>query len=163
MTNVNALDLVAPVDTLAMEFSREFDAPVAAVFRAHAEPDLVKRWLGPHGVTMDIGEWDFRSHGGYRYTHTNEQGSFGFNGTFHTVRTGEFILQTFEFEGAPDNVNIEYLWFTDLGGGRTRLHGRSICPSVQARDALLESGMEGGMTEGYERLDSLLADGALAS
>ena len=37
----NALDLVAPVDTLAMEFTRDFDAPVAALFRAHAEPELV--------------------------------------------------------------------------------------------------------------------------
>ncbi len=50
----NALDLNAPVDTLAMEFSREFDAPVEALFRAHAEPELVKQWLGPHGLEMDI-------------------------------------------------------------------------------------------------------------
>ena len=153
----NALSLMAPVDTLAMEFTREFDAPVDAVFRAHAEPDLVKRWLGPHGIDMEITEWDFRSHGGYRYTHTNEHGAFGFNGTFHTERAAEFILQTFEFEGAPDNVNIEYLWFEDLGDGRTRLRGRSICPTTEARDAILASGMEGGMTESYERLDALLA------
>ncbi len=44
-------------------------------------------------------------------------GTFGFNGTFHTVRENEFILQTFEFEGAPDMVNIEFMWFEDLGGG----------------------------------------------
>ena len=155
----NALNLVAPVDTLAMEFTREFDAPVAAVFRAHAEPHLVTRWLGPHGIEMTITEWDFRSHGGYRYTHANEHGTFGFNGTFHTVRDSEFILQTFEFEGAPDNANIEYLWFEDLDGRRTRLRGRSICPTVEARDGLLTSGMEGGMSEGYDRLDALLANG----
>lgn len=157
----NALRLNAPVDTLAMEFTREFDAPVAALFRAHAEPDLIKQWLGPHGIRMEIGEWDFRSHGGYRYVHENEHGRFGFNGTFHTVRANEFILQTFEFEGAPDSVNIEYLWFEDLGGGdpsagRSRLRGRSICPTVEAREALLSSGMEGGMSQGYERLDELL-------
>ena len=98
----NALNLTAPVDTLAMEFTREFDAPVEAVFRAHAEPDLVKQWLGPHGIEMEIREWDFRSHGGYRYLHENEHGKFSFNGVFHTVRENEFILQTFEFEGAPD-------------------------------------------------------------
>ena len=43
----NALNLRAPVDTLAMEFTRDFDAPVQTLFRAHAEPDLVKPWLGP--------------------------------------------------------------------------------------------------------------------
>jgi len=152
----NALDLQAPVDTLAMEFSREFDAPVEALFRAHAEPELVKQWLGPHGLEMRIEEWDFKTHGGYRYVHSTEHGDFRFNGTFHTVRHNEFIIQTFEFEGAPDMVNIEFMWFEDLGGSRSRLRGRSICPNTEARDALLSSGMEGGMTEGYEKLDVLL-------
>lgn len=152
----NPLNLNAPVDTLAMEFTREFDAPVEALFRAHAEPELAKQWLGPHDLEMTIEHWDFKSHGGYRYVHEADRGEFRFNGVFHTVRNNEFIIQTFEFEGAPDNVNIEYLWFEDLGNGRSRLRGRSICPSVEARDALLSSGMEGGMTEGYEKLDALL-------
>ena len=152
----NALNLVVPVDTLAMEFTREFDAPVAAVFRAHAEPDLVAQWLGPHGIEMQIERWDFRSGGGYRYLHEDEQGRYGFNGVFHTVRENEFIIQTFEFEGAPDNVSMDFMWFEDLGDGRSRLRGRSICPTVEARDALLSSGMEGGMAECYQRLDALL-------
>ena len=101
-------------------------------------------------------DWDFQTHGGYRYVHSDENGEYRFNGTFHKVRDNEFIIQTFEFEGAPDMVNIEYMWFEDLGSGRTRLRGRSICPNTEARDALLSSGMEGGMTEGYERLDELL-------
>lgn len=153
----NPLNLTAPVDTLAMEFTREFDAPVAALFRAHADPELVKQWLGPRGLRMTIDEWDFRSHGGYRYSHADESGEYRFNGTFHTVRENEFILQTFEFECAPDMVNLEFMWFEDLGGGRSRLRGRSICPNLEARDALLSSGMEGGMVEGYEKLDELLA------
>ncbi|MBB2772221.1 MULTISPECIES: SRPBCC family protein [Mycolicibacterium] len=151
----NALDLVAPVDTLAMDYTRDFDAPVAALFRAHAEPDLVRQWLGPHGVEISLERWDFRTGGGYRYLHSDENGSYAFNGVFHRVRE-DLVIQTFEFEGAPDMVNIEFLWFEDLGDGRSRLRGRSICPNTDARDALLSSGMEGGMTEGYERLDALL-------
>lgn len=152
----NALDMNAPVDTLAMEYTREFDAPVPALFRAHAEPDLVKQWLGPYGLEMSIDRWDFATGGGYRYQHSDENGTYGFNGVFHTVRTDELIIQTFEFEGAPDMVNIEFLWFEDLGSGRSRLRGRSICPNTEARDALLSSGMSDGMTQGYERLDALL-------
>jgi uncharacterized protein YndB with AHSA1/START domain len=153
----NALNLVAPVDTLAMEYTREFDAPVAAVFRAHADPDLVKKWLGPRGLEMDIRRWDFGTGGGYRYVHTDKDGSYEFNGVYHTVRDGELIIQTFEFDGAPDSVNLEFLWFEDLNEGRSRVRGRSICPSLAARDGLLNSGMEGGMTEGYDKLDELLA------
>src|SRR6478609_9037990 len=48
----NALDLTAPVDTLAMEFTREFDASVAALFQAHADADLFRRWIGPRAGVM---------------------------------------------------------------------------------------------------------------
>ena len=153
----NALHLTAPVDTLAMEFTRDFAAPRGALFRAHAEPDLVKQWLGPSRYEMSIEHWDFRTGGGYRYLHLGPDGDeYWFNGVFHRVREHELLIQTFEFEGAPDMVNIEFIWFEDLGGGRSRLRGRSICPTIEARDGLLSSGMEGGMTEGYEKLDELL-------
>jgi uncharacterized protein YndB with AHSA1/START domain len=152
----HALNIQAPVDELAMEYTREFDAPVAAVFRAHAEPDLVKQWLGPGRNTMEIERWDFVTGGGYRYVHRGpDGGEYWFNGVFHTVRDNEFVIQTFEFEGARDMVNLEFLTFEDIGG-RTRLRGRSICPNTQARDALLSSGMEDGMREGYDRLDAVL-------
>jgi uncharacterized protein YndB with AHSA1/START domain len=152
----HALNIQAPVDELAMEYTREFDAPVAAVFRAHAEPNLVKQWLGPGRNTMEIERWDFSTGGGYRYVHKGpDGGEYWFNGVFHTVRDSEFVIQTFEFEGAADMVNLEFLTFEDLGG-RTRLRGRSICPNTDARDALLSSGMEDGMREGYDRLDTLL-------
>jgi uncharacterized protein YndB with AHSA1/START domain len=154
----HALNLLAPVDTLAMDFTRDFDAPVPAVFRAHAEPELVTQWLGPARNAMRIERWDFQTGGGYRYLHEGpDGGQYWFNGVFHTVRENDLVIQTFEFEGAPDMVNLEFMTFEDLGGGRSRLRGRSICPNVEARDALLSSGMEGGMTEGYVRLDALLA------
>jgi uncharacterized protein YndB with AHSA1/START domain len=156
----NALNLIVPVDTLAMDFTREFAAPRDALFRAHAEPDLVKQWLGPARNEMTVERWDFRTGGGYRYLHSGPDGDeYWFNGVFHRVRGDELIIQTFEFEGAPDMVNIEYLWFEDLAAGRSLLRGRSICPTTHAGDALMSSGMEGGMTEGYERLDSLLGRG----
>ena len=49
-----------------------------------------------------------------------------------------------------------------LGDGRTRLRGRSIGRTVEGRDAMVESGMEHGMAEGYERLEALVATDAAA-
>jgi uncharacterized protein YndB with AHSA1/START domain len=46
--------------------------------------------------------------------------------------------------------------FEDLGGGRSRLTGHAVYPSLEARDGMVASGMEGGMSEGYGRLDALL-------
>ncbi len=155
----NALHLDVPDGVPWIDFTREFDAPVAAVWRAHADPDLVRRWLGPRGYEMDIERWDFTDGGGYRYVHRNPEGSeFGFRGTFHTIREDDLAIQTFEYEGAPDEVAIEFLRFVDLGDGRCRLEGRSVGRTVEGRDMMVQSGMEQGMAEGYEQLEELVAD-----
>jgi len=156
-TTTNPVTITAPEGVPFIDIEREFDAPVAAVFNAHRDPELVKRWLGPSGYDVNMERWDFRTRGGYRYVHTNAEGeSFAFNGTFHTVRENEFAIQTFEFEGYPDVVAIESLTFEDLGDGRTRLHIHSTYPTLEARDGMVASGMESGLREGYERLDAIL-------
>ncbi len=154
----NSLYLEVPADVPWIDFTREFDAPVDAVFDAHRDPDKVRRWLGPHGYDMEILRWDFVDGGGYTYIHRDPDGAeYGFRGVFHTVRDDDFVLQTFEYAGAPDEVALEFLTFEDLGGGRTRLRGRSVGRTVEGRDAMVESGMESGMREGYVRLDAVLA------
>ena len=153
----NALTLTVPEGLPFIDFEREFDFPVADVFRAHKEPELVAQWLGPRRITMDVDHYDFRTGGSYRYTHTGPDGvAHRFSGVFHTVRDNDFAIQTFEYGGYPDVVSIEFLTFQDLGG-RTRLTGHAVYPSMEARDGMAQSGMEGGLTEGYERLEELLA------
>ena len=88
---------------------------------------------------------------------TNADGEFAFNGVFHVVRENEFAIQTFEFEGFPDVVSIESLTFERLDGNRTRLKGHAVYPALEARDGMVQSGMEHGMVEGYQKLDELLA------
>ncbi|MFD1718400.1 SRPBCC family protein [Georgenia deserti] len=157
--STHPLHLDVPEGLPFIDFTREFDAPVAAVFRAHADPELVRQWLGPRGYEMTVEQFDFRSGGTYRYTHVDPDGNaYGFRGSLHTVRENELAIQTFEFDGAPDVVSIETLRFVDLGDGRTRLEGHSVYPSVEARDAMAQSGMETGMSQGYERLEEVLAD-----
>lgn len=159
----NALNLDIPAGVPWIDFTREFDAPVEAVFTAHRDPELVKQWLGPDGYEMTIERWDFVSGGGYRYTHRDGENVYGFHGTFHTVRENELAIQTFEFEGAPDEVAIEFMRFVDLGGGRCRLEGRSVGRTVEGRDAMVESGMETGMAQGYDRLDAIVSTRAGAA
>ncbi|WP_448006056.1 SRPBCC family protein [Agromyces bauzanensis] len=157
-TTTNPVTISAPEGLPFIEIEREFDAPVAAVFNAHRDPELVKQWLGPNGYEMAVDRWDFVSHGDYRYVHTNPEGeAYAFNGTFHTVRENELVIQTFEFEGYPDVVSNETLTFEDLGDGRTRVRIHSVYPSVETRDGMVQSNMEQGMREGYQRLDQVLA------
>lgn len=54
-------------------------------------------------------------------------------------------------------VSIEYLTFTDLGGGRCKLSGHAVYPSMESRDGMASSGMETGLNQGYEQLEEVLA------
>jgi uncharacterized protein YndB with AHSA1/START domain len=136
---------------------REFDAPPDKVFRAHVDPDLVVRWLGPRGLEMRIDRWDARTGGEYRYVHTRDGEEYWFHGSFHEVRPEDLtIIQTFTFEGVPHSVALEKVVLTDLGNGRTRLTATSLVDSFADRDAFAASGMDLGVREGYERLDEVL-------
>jgi uncharacterized protein YndB with AHSA1/START domain len=106
---------------------------------------------------MELDHWDCRTGGSYRYEHVRGDERYGFHGCFHEVRPSGLIVQTFTFEGVPDGVALEKLALEDLGGGRTRLVGTSLVDSFEDRDAMLASGMEHGVREGYERLDEVLA------
>jgi len=159
----NALKLTVPDGVPFIDFERDFHYPVGDVFRAHADPALIAQWLGPRDTTMDVERYEFRTGGSYLYRHTGTDGtSYAFSGIFHTVRENEFAVQTFEFSGYPDVVSIEFLTFEDLGNGRSRLRGHAVYPSQEARDGMAASGMESGMSEGYERLEEVLASLAKA-
>ncbi len=148
--------ITARPGTPFIEITREFAAPPSAVLRAHTDPELIVRWLGPHGMEMEIVELDARSGGGYDYIHRDSRGEYRFRGVYHTV-SDDRIIQTFEYLGAPGEVTLDSMVLTDLGG-RTRMVTQSVFPSIAARDKALESGMSRGITESYERLDKVLAD-----
>jgi uncharacterized protein YndB with AHSA1/START domain len=156
MSNPLIIDTVP--GTSYADITREFDAPVEALFRAHADPDLYAKWVGPHDEKTVVTHWDFRSGGGYRFEQTSPDGSvYAFRGVFHTVRENELVIQTFEFEGWPDEVSMDCIRFESLDGGRSRLVDRSVFASREVLENMVASGMESGMREGYEKLDALLA------
>jgi uncharacterized protein YndB with AHSA1/START domain len=150
--------ITAEPGTPFLQITREFDAPKELLFRAHTKPDLLVQWLGPRSVTMKVDRYDVRDGGTWRYIHSDAEGNeYGFHGVFHgqpSVEAG--IVQTFEFEGAPGHVMLEWMMFEERDG-KTLLIGNSVAQSVEDRDAMVASGMESGVVEGYERLDDLLS------
>ena len=139
--------------------TREFDAPRELVFKAFTDPELYVQWLGPRNMTMRLEKFEPRSGGVWRYTHQDPQGNvYGFHGVYHEVLPPERLIDTFEFEGLPESghVTLETARFEALPGGRTRFSAQVVCQSVADRDGMVASGMEQGMSEGFERLDELL-------
>jgi uncharacterized protein YndB with AHSA1/START domain len=156
-TTRHETQIVSDPDVPLVRIVREFDAPPEKVFRAHTDPELLVQWMGPRGLEMTIDHYECRTGGSYRYIHSRDGEEYGFHGSFHEVRPNELIVQTFTFEGFPDQVALEKLVLEDLGGGRTRLTATSLVDSFADRDAFVASGMETGVVEGYERLDAVLA------
>lgn len=147
----------APAGLPFIDVEREFDAPRDLLYRAWTEPELMVQWLGPRKYRMDVEVYELRDGGRYRYTHTDEAGNVhGFRGVFHGAPSPDHMVQTFEYEGAPGQISLDALTLEDLAGGRTRARTHSSFQSVEARDAMIEAGMEGGMNEGFDRLDELV-------
>ena len=156
-TTKHETTIVSDPDVPLVRIVREFDAPPQKVFRAHVDPELFAQWSGPRDLATRVEAWDARTGGEYRFVQTRGEEEYGFRGTFHEIRPGELIVQTFTFEGMPDGVALEKVRFEDLGDGRTRLVATSLVDSFADRDAFVASGMETGVVEGYEALDVLLA------
>lgn len=160
MNTATEATIEAVADLPLIRIVREFDATPEQVQRAHTDADLFARWVGPKSRTVTIERWDARTGGEYRFSVAGSDGDVqGFRGCFHLVRPGR-IVQTFTWEGMPEGVSLDTLTFEEIDGGRTRLVGTSLVESIETRDAILRSGMDVGVNEGYAKLDALLASGA---
>jgi uncharacterized protein YndB with AHSA1/START domain len=158
--NTGGTTLIAEPGKQEIVVIREFDAPRELVFRAFTDPKLYVQWLGPRGLTMHLEIFEPRNGGRWRYVQTDEEGNeFAFHGVNHEVTAPERIIGTFEFEGLPEkgHVLLQTAKFEALPHQRTRMTVQSVFQSLDDRDGMLQSGMEEGVRDSYDRLDKLLA------
>jgi uncharacterized protein YndB with AHSA1/START domain len=135
--------------------TREFDAPKHLVYKAWTTPELVKQWWSGKRGAMTIAEIDLRVGGAWRYV-MNAEGGFevAFHGEYREIAPNERIVMTDVFEGMPGPGALVTVTFTE-NDGRTVLSLLMELPSKEARDTVLESGMEAGMQESLDRLEQV--------
>jgi uncharacterized protein YndB with AHSA1/START domain len=156
----NKTELTASPGGREVIITRIFDAPREKIWEAWTTPELLKQWLGPRGYEMRIEKYEAKEGGSYRYIHVDKDGNeYGFHGVFHGFHAPHKAIQTFEFEGLPEpgHVSLDTLVLEDIGGGKTKSTTISVFQTPEDRDGMINSGMEKGVYEGYERLDELLA------
>lgn len=155
----NKTEIIAEPGKQELFIIREFDYPRELVFRAHTDPDIYSKWVGPHGMETQIIEWDCRDGGSYRFRNICGGKEFDFFGVNHEISEPERIVGTFEYSGLPErgHVILGKTVFEELPDNRCRLVHQSVFFSVADRDGMIQSGMEHGVNDGYEKLDSLLA------
>jgi uncharacterized protein YndB with AHSA1/START domain len=157
-TTKHETEIAAAKEVPTITITRDFDAPRELVFRAWTDPELLVQWLGPKASRMRVTQWDCRTGGSWAYVDGREGDPdyAAFYGSFHEVREPSRLVQTFTWAGAPDGVSLETLTLAELPDGRTRSVITSVVESFEIRDAILSSGMDTGVLEGYEKLDELL-------
>ena len=152
--------ITLPSDTEIL-ITRDFDAPADLVYKAYTTPELVKQWWGFETSEWLVCEIDLRVGGMWRYV-TREEGGFevAFHGEYKELDGPHRLVSTEVFEGAPvedpdaaGSLNVVTL---DEADGVTTLRVLVQCPSQDVRDAIIESGMEGGMQVSYDRLEDLV-------
>jgi uncharacterized protein YndB with AHSA1/START domain len=137
---------------------REFATTPAVLFRAHTEPDLLARWLGPETLRLTVDRLEPRDGGRWRYSQVDARGErYSFHGLYHGDPTPERIVQTYEFDRQPGTVYLNTITF-EPRGDRTLLRQNTVFPSVEDRDYYVRTGMDEGLTASFVKLDALVAE-----
>lgn len=155
----NTTTITAEPGKQEIVITREFDAPRELVFKAFTDPNLIPQWWGPRYLSTEVDKIDVKPGGQWRFINRDAEGKeYGFHGVYHEILAPERIIDTFEFEGLPEtgHVTLETVRLEALPGGRTRLISQSVFQSVADRDGMLQSGMEEGANDTYDRLEELL-------
>jgi uncharacterized protein YndB with AHSA1/START domain len=140
--------------------TREFNAPKHLVYKAYTTPELVKRWWSGRRGEVTSAEIDLRVGGMWRYVMVANQGfEVAFHGEYREIVPNERIVTTEVYEGVPEEEQPEgdvlnTVTFTEAEG-RTTLTLLVETPSKEVRDAIIGSGMEGGMQEGMDLLEQV--------
>jgi uncharacterized protein YndB with AHSA1/START domain len=137
---------------------RSLDAPRELVFRAHTEPELLRRWLGPRTWELTECDIDLRAGGAWRYVmHGPDAATMVMHGVYREVAPPDRLVTTESFDDnwtGGETVNTTTF---DEVDGVTTVTISVMYPSREARDGALATGMEAGLAEGYGRLEDLLA------
>jgi uncharacterized protein YndB with AHSA1/START domain len=168
------LNVTTPGDC-EIVMTREFDAPRTLVWDAMTRPEIVRRWLfSPEGWTWAACEMDVRVGGKFRWEWNGPDGKISLTiwGEHREVNPPSKIVHTERMAMGPAPTDCgpavcdpeatktwEMLVTLELTeqSGVTKMRMTMLCPSKDARDAVLASGMEHGMAAGYLSLDAYLA------
>ncbi len=154
-TRLASATVTLPSDTEIL-ITRSFEAPAALVWATLTEPRHLLRWWGPSWCPLVSCQVDLRVGGDWRYVARSTEGNeLGWHGTYIDIVTGHRIESTEVFEGFPDAESTNVMTLTETDGVttlRTLVRHRS----TENRNGHVQSGMEAGMQETFDRLDGLL-------
>lgn len=140
--------------------TRTFNGPARIVFDAWTRPDLLKRWWAPMslGVSLFECESDLRAGGTYRYAFGRDpKNPEVFSGRYIEVTPPARLILTQVYERMREAGEAVVTVTFEESGDRTHLTLHQLFPSKEALDGAVASGMERGMRETFDQLETLVA------
>jgi uncharacterized protein YndB with AHSA1/START domain len=136
--------------------TRIFDAPRDLVFEAYTDPEAIPQWWGPAEMTTVVDKMDVKPGGVWRYVQRKPDGkAYAFNGVYKEIVPPSKLVSTFEFEGMPGHIVVDTVIFEAIGN-QTKITVTSLFASKEDLEGMMQSGMEDGATESYDRFEELL-------
>ena len=132
--------------------TREFDLPLALLFTAYVEPNLVEKWMETKVLKLEN-----KKHGSYHFETTDPQGNkHGFHGVIHEFVPNQKITRTFEMENTPFPVQLEFLEFKKLTASTSQLTMHIVYKSVAHRNHMLALPFAQGINMAHNRLQDVV-------
>jgi uncharacterized protein YndB with AHSA1/START domain len=155
MTSTDTVKVTTPTDTDVV-VTRQFDAPRAMVFDALTQPDLLRRWYGPEGWSLDVCDIDLKVGGKWRFVVRRPDGkAIGQKGVYQEVVRPERIVHTESWEDWDPGETLVTVVLTEEGG-KTTLTTNMRFPSREVRDVIVKNGLDKNLNQTYDKLAEVL-------
>lgn len=145
-----------PLSEREFVLEHTFQAPAAKVFAAYTDPEIVPRWWAPRGGSIRVDAMDVRPGGAWRFVQRTPDGQeTAFHGTYVEVLPVTRLVYTFAVEGQQGEIRAT-VELTEQDGV-TRLVLTNLCPSKEARDAMVRYGAAAGAKAAWTQLAEAIA------
>lgn len=146
-------------------FSRHFAAPRQLVWDCYTNCAHLAYWWAPIGWELTHCKLDLRVGGTWHYCMAgeyegNRMESWGL-ATYKTIDAPQQLVYEDAFSDKDGNVNADMpqmlitVTFEEVDGG-TRMTSNTLLASAEARQQIIDMGVEDGVAGTYERLDAYL-------
>ncbi len=147
-----------------MTVQRTFAAPVATVWAAYTQSDLLDQWWAPRPWKARTREMQFEEGGHWIYAMVGPAGETHWGKVqYRTIRPQESFTATDAFtdaDGQPNEQLPQAKWevrFSAPDDQHTLVETTVTYDSPAQLDAILQMGMQEGLTQAMQGLDELLA------
>ena len=145
--------------------TRYFAAPVQLVWEAHTDCAHLSHWWGPKGWELTHCKLELKIGGKWHYCMSgehegNQMQSWGL-ATYQVIAAPNRLVYQDTFSDQDGNVNPEMpemivtILLTEQQAG-TLLTNKTLFESTEARQQVIDMGMEVGITQTWDRLDTHL-------